>query len=63
MSVCLPNEGHFERTLAIIRAGVPLFVEKPLVFDLAEADTLLDEAAERDLRFGLDFNHRHAVPV
>ena len=63
MSVCLPNEAHYETTLAIIRAGVPLLVEKPLVFDLEQADSLLAEAAERDLWFGLNFNHRYAVPV
>jgi myo-inositol 2-dehydrogenase / D-chiro-inositol 1-dehydrogenase len=63
VSLCLPNEGHFEPTLAVIRAGVPLFVEKPLVFDLAEADTLLAEAAERSLFFGINFNHRWARPV
>src|SRR4051812_19275334 len=32
----MPNDGHFEPTLEVIRAGVPLFVEKPLVFDLKE---------------------------
>ncbi len=63
VSVCLPNEGHYETTLAIIRAGLPLFVEKPLVFDLAEADSLLAEAEQRGLFFGLDFNHRYARPV
>src|ERR1700691_1974753 len=36
----LPNDGHFKPTLEVIRAGVPLFVEKPLVFDLKEADQL-----------------------
>ena len=39
--LCLPNQGHFEATLQVIRAGVPLLVEKPLVFRLDEADTLL----------------------
>ena len=63
VSVCLPNEGHYETTLAVIRAGLPLFVEKPLVFDLAEADSLLAEAEQRGLFFGLDFNHRYARPV
>jgi len=63
VSVCLPNEAHYETTLAIIRAGVPLFVEKPLVFDLEQADSLITEAAQRDLFFALDFNHRYAKPV
>jgi predicted dehydrogenase len=63
VNICLPNKGHFETTLQVIRAGVPLFVEKPLVFDLKQADTLLDEAAKRKLFFAINFNHRYAKPV
>jgi myo-inositol 2-dehydrogenase/D-chiro-inositol 1-dehydrogenase len=63
VSLCLPNEGHFEPTLRVIEAGFPLFVEKPLVFDLAEADTLLAAADRRGLFFGINFNHRYARPV
>ena len=63
VGVSLPNPSHFETTLQIIRAGVPLLVEKPLVFDLAEADVLLAEAADRHLFFAINFNHRYAEPV
>lgn len=63
VSLCLPNEAHFEPTLAVIRAGFPLLVEKPLVFSLDEADVLLGEAASRGLFFALNFNHRYARPV
>jgi myo-inositol 2-dehydrogenase/D-chiro-inositol 1-dehydrogenase len=63
VSLCLPNEGHFEATLKIIQAGIPLLVEKPLVFDLKEADILLNEAAKRNLFFAINFNHRYAKPV
>lgn len=63
VSVCLPNEAHFAPTLQLIRAGVPLLVEKPLVFDLTEADTLLQEADAQRLFFGINFNHRYAKPV
>jgi predicted dehydrogenase len=59
----LPNDGHFQPTLEVIRAGIPLFVEKPLVFDLKEADQLLREAADRKLFFGINFNHHYATPV
>jgi predicted dehydrogenase len=59
----LPNQGHFEATLKIIQAGVPLLAEKPLVFDLREADALLNEAAKRNLFFAINFNHRYARPV
>lgn len=33
ITVCLPNEGHFEPTLQLIGHGIPLLVEKPLVFE------------------------------
>ncbi|HEV8371770.1 MAG TPA: Gfo/Idh/MocA family oxidoreductase [Actinomycetota bacterium] len=63
VAVCLPNEGHFEPTLLVIRAGFALLVEKPLVFALDEADTLLAEAEARGLFFAINFNHRYARPV
>jgi myo-inositol 2-dehydrogenase / D-chiro-inositol 1-dehydrogenase len=63
VSICLANEGHFEPTLKVIRAGFPLLVEKPLVFDLDEADILLREAEARSLFFAINFNHRYATPV
>jgi predicted dehydrogenase len=61
VSVCLPNEGHFEPTLRLIRARVPLLVEKPLVFSVAEGEQLLAEAG--DLFLAINFNHRYARPV
>ena len=63
VSLCLPNEGHYDTTRRVIDAGVPLLVEKPLVFDLEEADDLLAEAARRELFFAINFNHRYARPV
>lgn len=63
VSLCLPNEGHFETTMRVIEAGYPLLVEKPLVFDLDEAERLLQEAEDRHLFFAINFNHRYARPV
>ena len=63
VSLCLPNLGHFEPTLQIIESGYPLLVEKPLVFDIREADRLLGEASRRSLFFAINFNHRYARPV
>lgn len=63
VSLCLPNQGHFEATLQVIEAGFPLVVEKPLAFDLGEADTLLASADKRGLFFALVFNHRYARPM
>ena len=63
VSLCLPNQGHFEATLQVVEAGCPLLVEKPLVFSLHEADVLLAEARKRNLFFAINFNHRYARPV
>jgi myo-inositol 2-dehydrogenase / D-chiro-inositol 1-dehydrogenase len=63
VAVCLPNEGHFEPTLALLRTGVALLVEKPLVFELDEADALLAEAERQGTFFAINFNHRFAVPM
>jgi predicted dehydrogenase len=63
VGICLPNKNHFQTTLQVIKADYPLFVEKPLVFKLEEADTLLAEAEERGLFFAINFNHRYARPV
>jgi myo-inositol 2-dehydrogenase/D-chiro-inositol 1-dehydrogenase len=63
VTVCLPNEEHFEPTLALLQAGVALLVEKPLVFELDQADALLAEAERQETFFAINFNHRFAVPV
>jgi myo-inositol 2-dehydrogenase / D-chiro-inositol 1-dehydrogenase len=63
ISICLGNKDHFKPTLQVIEAGIPLFVEKPLAFDLGEADILIKEAEKRKLFFALNFNHRWALPV
>lgn len=63
VTVSLPNEGHFEPTLELIRHDVALLVEKPLVFNLDEANQLIDEAARRGLFFAINFNHRYAEAV
>jgi predicted dehydrogenase len=63
VSVCLPNQHHLDGTLRVIEAGCPLLVEKPLTFDLGEADRLLAEAEKRSLFFAINFNHRYARPM
>ncbi len=63
VSVCLPNEEHFAPTLQLVQAGIPLLVEKPLVFEIDQADRLLDEAEKRNSFFAINFNHRFAEPV
>lgn len=61
--VCLPNEHHFDATLELLDAGVPLLVEKPLVFEMEQANALLDAAQKRALFFAINFNHRYSRPM
>jgi len=63
VTVCLPNEEHYAPILELALTGIPLLVEKPLVFDLSEADHLLAETAARGTFFAINFNHRYAEPV
>ena len=64
VSVCLPNEGHFEPTLQVIRAGFPLL--------RGEAAGLRPGRGRHAARRGgaartcssrINFNHRYARPV
>jgi predicted dehydrogenase len=61
VTVSLPNEHHFDPTMHLIERGVPLLVEKPLVFELGQADALLEAAG--DQFFAINFNHRYAKTV
>jgi predicted dehydrogenase len=63
VSLSLPNLEHFEATMQVIEAGYSLLVEKPLTFDLSEADQLLAQAEKRGLFFAINFNHRYAKPL
>jgi myo-inositol 2-dehydrogenase/D-chiro-inositol 1-dehydrogenase len=63
VSLSLPNLEHFAATMQVIESGRALLVEKPLVFDLREADQLLTEAEKRGLFFAINFNHRYAKPL
>jgi predicted dehydrogenase len=61
--VCLPNQQHYEPTRLLLEAGIPLLVEKPLVFAVEEADNLLELAKSKNLFFAINFNHRYAKPL
>lgn len=63
VTVALPNEDHFQTTRRLLRTGVAVLAEKPLVFDLDEADRLLATAAGSGSFFAVHFNHRYAEPL
>lgn len=63
ISVCLPSTEHFATTMKLLGYGIPLLVEKPLVFDLDEGVALVAEARHRGTFFAINFNHRYAHTV
>ena len=44
INISLPNEHHYEMTMKVIKSNCHLFVEKPLVFSINEANNLIKEA-------------------
>ena len=63
INISLPNEHHFDLTMQVIKSSCHLFVEKPLVFKMNEANKLINEAKKRKLFFGINFNWRYSTPV
>jgi predicted dehydrogenase len=56
---CTPNRSHHEVTAAAIDAGKHVLSEKPLAFDLEEAEDLARRARSADVVTGVCFTYRH----
>lgn len=56
--ICNPNSLHVPVALECVRAGVPVFMEKPLASDLTGIDQLLAEVEQRRLPFHVGYNFR-----
>ncbi|GGC99269.1 Gfo/Idh/MocA family protein [Halopseudomonas salina] len=56
--ICNPNALHVPVALECVRAGVPVFMEKPLASDLTDVDQLLAEVEKRKLLFHVGYNFR-----
>ncbi len=59
MAVATPDHLHTEPILAALRRGVHVLTEKPMCLTLAEADTIIDEAAARGLVVAVDMHKRY----
>ncbi|MGK5547351.1 Gfo/Idh/MocA family protein [Streptomyces sp. URMC 127] len=51
---------HPELVTRLLEAGVPVYVDKPLAYDLAESERLVALARERGVSLTVGFNRRHA---
>lgn len=58
VSICLPNALHLPVTLAALAAGKHVLVEKPLARTTAEAQSIVDAAAQHDKVLMVSFDKR-----
>ena len=59
--IVTPHTLHFEQARACLEAGVHVFLEKPMVTAVADAVTLVELAADRDLELQVGYQ-RHFHP-
>ncbi len=61
-SVCtagVENGGdHYEPTMALLNAGIPVLGEKPISNEIPKAREMVALAKEKGLRYGINLNHR-----
>jgi myo-inositol 2-dehydrogenase/D-chiro-inositol 1-dehydrogenase len=57
--VCVPPFAHGPAEEAVVAAGLPMFVEKPVAADLATAERIAGLVAERGIRTGVGHHWRY----
>ena len=61
--VTSPDDTHAEIAIDLLRAGVPVYLEKPIATTAADADEVLRVAAETGTRLYVGHNMRHMAVV
>jgi predicted dehydrogenase len=49
---------HYEPTMQLLRAGIPVLGEKPISNEVSKAEEMVALAKEKRLRYGINLNHR-----
>lgn len=57
VSVCTPNHTHYEIARAAVEAGFNVVCDKPMTFDLAQAEALLETVTNTDVVFAVSHNY------
>ncbi|MCB0416593.1 MAG: Gfo/Idh/MocA family oxidoreductase [Bdellovibrionaceae bacterium] len=57
VSIVTPNHTHFDIAMAALDAGFPVMCEKPMTFNLEQAQMLRDKVSKSGLLFGLTHNY------
>ncbi|MFH8764060.1 Gfo/Idh/MocA family protein [Streptomyces althioticus] len=55
-----PTDVHPQIVTRLLEAGVPTYVDKPLAYELADSERLVELAEERGVSLAVGFNRRHA---
>jgi predicted dehydrogenase len=58
VTVAVPTERHLEIAVPLLKAGVPVLVEKPMARSLAEADAMIAAAKEAGVPLGVGHTER-----
>jgi predicted dehydrogenase len=58
VTVAVPTERHLEVAVPLLKAGVPVLVEKPMARSLAEADAMIAAAREAGVPLGVGHTER-----
>ena len=62
VSVCTAGKenggDHYEPTMQLLRAGIPVLGEKPISNEIAKAEEMVALAREKRLPYGINLNHR-----
>ena len=57
VSIATPNHTHFEVARAAVEAGFNVICDKPMTFDLAQAEALLETVNNSDVVFAVSHNY------
>src|SRR2546421_4319369 len=49
---------HYEPTMKLLRAGIPVLGEKPISNELSKAEEMVARAKEKRVPYGINLNHR-----
>src|SRR6266576_303737 len=62
VSVCTSGKenggDHYAPTMQLLRAGIPVLGEKPISNEVPKAREMVALAKEKNLRYGVNLNHR-----
>ena len=63
VSICAPNNAHYQAAKAFLEKGIHVYCEKPLTFTKEEAEELKQLAQDKGLLFGMNYSHSGNVMV